>query len=198
MELARQQWLLARLYTQAALRQRFFREPDAVLRELGFDPEAALPWTQSLREEVQSFACSLQRKRLQDTEKILPLTRRLLGDAFATWFLEYTECPRPAGPGAGLEDALAFADFVERTGPARGGLSAWTLDLVRYEAGQRRAFGGRCLFRRFRFAVHHWAGSMEVSPAHRLTWAVWFRLTRFGRLRRLVISWPRWMSWKNS
>ena len=200
MELARQQWLLARLYTQAALRQRFFRDPDAVLRELGFPPENASPWTGSLREEVQSFARSLQRKRLQDTEKILPITRRLLGEAFVPCFLEYAEGPRPTGPSAGLEEAVAFAEFLQRADPVRHGLSPWKLDLVRYEAAQRRALGVRFMLRHFRYPVHRWPpGPIDApSPLRRPVWVVWFRLTRSSQLRQVVLSWPRWLSWKMS
>ena len=149
MELAQQQRLLARLYTNSALRQRFFAEPQAVLRELGIDPSSTPTLAAVSPTEIQFFARSLQRKRLGDVAKLLPRTRRLLDDRFEALFLEYADKPVPPAPPQGRADALAFATFVQRSARAEPSLSPgasrncrWFLPLLpprEERAGERRA-----------------------------------------------------------
>ncbi len=79
MGLARLQEVLAQLYTDAALRERFFADPQGVSEALGLQPEEAQQLTQLSAPQVDFFAESLKRKRLNEACKLLPLTRRVLG-----------------------------------------------------------------------------------------------------------------------
>ena len=197
MELAQQQRLLARLYTNSALRQRFFAEPQAVLRELGMDASSASTLAAGSPTEIQFFAHSLQRKRLGDVAKVLPRTRLLLDGHFETLFLEYADKPVPPGPPQGRADALAFASFVQRSAQTEPLLSAWAAHVVRYEAARLRAIDSRFLVRFFRYPVR---ALQQVSSARAIvpplrpqtTFACWFRLTRSGRLRQISLSLPWW------
>ncbi len=86
MGLAAVQTALARLYTDAAWRDRFLAEPALAGPEAGLDAAetarlAALPPTQ-----VELVATSLRRKRLGEVARLLPLTHRALKPRFAALF----------------------------------------------------------------------------------------------------------------
>jgi hypothetical protein len=65
MGLAQIQQVLARLYTDAALRERFFADPQRTGAELGLDAGEVHQLAHLSVQQVTFFARSLQRKRLQ-------------------------------------------------------------------------------------------------------------------------------------
>src|SRR6476619_121792 len=91
MQLAQQQRLLARLFTDGKARSRFIENPNAFVREEGLSPDEAAMLLRVSQEEVRFFAHSLQHKRCGELEKLLPLSREFLGAKFSKCFLIYTE-----------------------------------------------------------------------------------------------------------
>jgi hypothetical protein len=193
MALADVQSILARLFTDAPLRAAFFDDPVAVGRSCGLDVAEARTLAGLSRAEVDGFAATLQRKRIADVRKMLPLTARALGDAFAGHV-------RPvlagaARPGRHHDDACAVAEHLRRMARYHQLTPPWAADLARYEA----AFGvAQCrpvglLVRRFRFpvaalamAILRGAPTAGISP--RMTVGVWLRWPgRRGAFHRV---WP--------
>jgi hypothetical protein len=182
MGLADDQKLLARLATDATYRKRFLAEPEQVDR-------AGL----SAR-EVERFARSLLRKRLGEVEKLLPLSRRALGEArFAELFLRFARGSVPSGVKKHRDDAVAFAESVIRAASVE---PAWASDLLRYESAALAATDPalRFVFRGFRHAIADLARAATLGgppPPTRPTLGVWFRLSPRGRLRHVLLSLPR-------
>src|SRR5215203_4365823 len=118
MGLARVQWLLAQLYTDASLRERFFAHAQAVSEEYGLSPDEAQPLCQLSAAQVTFFADSLRRKRLNGVAKLLPLSVHALGKRFGELFTEFADTFVPSGTNKQRQDARAFASFID--GNARG------------------------------------------------------------------------------
>ncbi len=79
MGLAEVQGVLARLYIDPALRDRFFADPAAVGAELGLDVEEAQNLARIPRRQVEQFADSLRRKRRDQVRRVVPIAARALG-----------------------------------------------------------------------------------------------------------------------
>ena len=197
MGLARLQEVLAQLYTDAALRERFFADPQGVSEALGLQPEEAQQLTQLSAPQVDFFADSLKRKRLNEACKLLPLTRRVLGKRFGVLFRRYADTHAPSGVKKHLEDAVAFSRFVEHAASEKG-IEPWLVDLLRYEAAWLKAWDPTCrwMARRFGFPVGGLAktlahGDGAGMPQEQPTIALWFRILQRGRLRHVLLPLPR-------
>jgi hypothetical protein len=180
MALADVQAILAHLFTEAPFRDTFFADPVAVSRSCGLDAAEAQTLAELSRQEVDGFAGTLQGKRIADVRKMLPLTARALGNAFADHVR-----PAVAGatrPGRHRDDARAVADHLRRMAQSHKLMPPWAADLARYEAAfaeaQRRR--GCLLVRRFRFPVAalvatilRGAPTADIKP--RITVAIWLR-----------------------
>jgi hypothetical protein len=192
MGLAEVQGVLARLYVDPSLRDRFFASPAAVGAELGLDAEEARDLARIPRRQVEQFADSLRRKRREQVRGVIPITARALGRAFAALFERYADESPPRGSKADLDDAIGFVDTLRRwADPIE---PAWAVDLARYELAWRQAArSGRIpIVRMFRFPVARLAIGPEPEPvARRATLACWWRPTRRGAVRLIVIAMPR-------
>lgn len=197
MGLAEIQAALARLSIDASLRDRFFDDPAGVGAELGLDAEEARGLAGVSRRGVEQFAGSLRRKRRGQVRGIIPIAARALGDRFGGLFERYVAEAAPRGSKADLEDAIGFVDAMGKWNDEDR--PPWVVDLARYELAWRQATraGRRPILRAFRFDVARLAarrGADEaVSP--RPTLAIWWRSTRRGRIRHVVIGWPGWCPW---
>ena len=193
MALADVQAVLARLFTDAPFRAAFFDDPVAVGRSCGLEAAEARTLAGLSRVEVDVFAGTLTRKRIADVRKMLPLTARALGDAFAG----HTR-PALAGaarPGRHRDDACAMAEHLCRLARYHQLAPPWAADLARYEAAfsvaQRHPIGlqVRC----FRFPVAALAMAiLRSAPTagirRRLTVGLWLRWPgRHGVFHRV---WP--------
>jgi hypothetical protein len=191
MELARQQQVLAQLYTNAELRRRFFTHPEATGQSLGLSLSAAQQLAQISVSQVRYFARSLQRKRLKEVAKILPATHRLLSSQFDELFLKYSQQPFPRRVNKLAEDARAFVEFLDASLRVT---QPWMADLARYEAAWLTA-STQCLVARwFRFPAHklrELSAPLESPPECQPTLALWFRSPLSGRLRHLILCLPR-------
>jgi len=189
MGLTQQQELLARLFTDAALRERFGVDPEAVGREFRLSDEEARQIA-AVR-GVETFACSLLGKRLGEVREVLPLTAEVLSGDFVPLFREYAESAGAPPPGGPRADAVRFTDFLARrsVGPP------WIGDLARYEAVWLGASPRLLTARFFRYPVPRLARAvLGGKPSGRVTpvptVALWFRVGR-GPLRHVSISLER-------
>ncbi len=196
MGLAKLQGVLARLYTDAGLRERFFADPQTVGEALGLSDEESQQLAQLSAQQVNFFADSLKRKRLNEACKLMPLTHRVLGKRFGALFRRYADTHVPRGTKKHLEDALAFSAFVEQASPIKG-IERWTVDLLRYEAAWLKAWDPTCrwILRWFQHPVAKLVHRLEMEnevplPRAKPTIAFWFRLSPRGRLCHFVLSLP--------
>lgn len=198
MGLAETQRALARLYTDAEWRARFFRDPAGVGAELGLRPEEAEQLAQVSARKADYFAASLVNKRLGEVTKLLPLTARVLGQEFRKLFRAFAAGYVPRGVGKHTEDAIAFAGFMRRGARLAGVGPEWLPDLLAYEREWLKASRPRMHLgvRLFRCAVERLARSVARDPSApdfdpRPTLALWLRLTPRGKLHHRAVPLPR-------
>lgn len=197
MGLAETQKALARLYTDARLRERFFADPLGTGEELGLGRDEAQQLAGLSARQVNFFAGSLHAKRLQEVRDLLPLTARALGERAAPLFREYAETNLPGGVRKHRADAAGFADYLAGGGALGGADSLWVADLARYEKARLEAadMPRGLIARRFNFAVDELArdavrGDLRPPQRRKATLAVWFRLSPGSRLRHTVLRLP--------
>jgi hypothetical protein len=113
MSLLEQQNLLARLYLDEDLRRAFLSDPAALAGPFGLSDAEIAEIALVVPEEISSFADSLFRKRAREIEKMLPLTRQVLGAGFDR---RLTDFKRESSGRAGdrLDEAIEFCDFLKR------------------------------------------------------------------------------------
>ncbi|HZP84010.1 MAG TPA: hypothetical protein VFB21_20385 [Chthonomonadaceae bacterium] len=195
MGLEETQRLLARLFTETALRQEFCADPEGVGATLGLDTEEACRLA-PLTAPIRDFAASLRHKRLLVVARLLPQTRQLLGPRFEALFLRYALAGTPQGVEKHREDAIAFASFLLRSLPGESALPWWWRDLLRYEQSWLQAEGRRLwTVRSFSVRVPALARLLarsESLPETRAqpTLVLWYRRPRAGTLRLAVFSLP--------
>ncbi len=194
MDLLKTQAVLARIYTDAAFRQRFFSDPLAVAEEIGLLREDAWQLAQLPSRQVGFFAESLLRKRLNEVAKLLPLSYRAWGEQFSALFRRYASEHGLEESSQHRQDALAFCKYLKDTA-RRERLEPGAMDLLRYEAaGLTMADPGR----RWNVMWLHYplaalprlaqAGSPQAPPRLGFGLAIWFRLSRRSKLRHSVLA----------
>lgn len=194
MGLAEFQHLLARLYTDRDLRQRFHADPRAVAGEFGLDETDVARLRDLSSRQVSQFADSLLAKRCNEVEKLLPWIHRALGPArFSSLFQHHAAHFLPTGNKKHREDALQFVALLERQ---LGVEPPWLIDLARLEAAIVTAHtpARRLVMRWLRYAPRDLAliGSLNpnASLSRRPTLCMWFRARRFGRVHAIQFSLP--------
>lgn len=133
MGLLETQRVLAQLYTNSELRERFFANPHVVGVELGLSVDETQQLAQLAVKDVNIFANSLKWKRLGEVRELLPRTARALGKEFNALFWRYAETYLPKGIKKHQDDAISFANFIIKTTQAENIEPVWISDLVRYE-----------------------------------------------------------------
>ncbi len=183
---------LARLYTDAALRERFAAAPLAVGSELGLDAIEAAELARLSTAQLNRFANSLLAKRRHEVAKLLPLTRQLLGANFTHLFERHAGTCLPAGSKKHLADALGFAKFLRSLSGEEMCAPPWLVEVLRYEAArlkiQRRLFV--CAL--FRHDIVRLCRSLRQpdTPPYllvRLTIVIWSRRPARDGVRQKVI-----------
>ncbi len=156
MGLAEIQSVLARLYVDPTLRDRFFADPAAVGAELGLNAEEALGLACVSRRQVEQFADALRHKRRDQVRRVIPLAAQAMGGRFAELFERYARESPPRGSKPDLDDAVAFVEALSRWPCQVEVEPQWASDLARYELAWRLAMrAGRLpLIRAFRFPVN--------------------------------------------
>ncbi|HVF29252.1 MAG TPA: hypothetical protein VM943_13480 [Pyrinomonadaceae bacterium] len=197
MGLAETQHVLARVYTDAAVREKFFADPQKAGEEFGLSFDEARQLARLAAPQVLLFAGSLRGKRLQAACELLPLTSRALGDRTASLFTEHAASYLPKGIKKHRDDAIAFAAFVEKNAGREDTLPEWIAEVARYERGWLEAAdpARRLIVSLFR---HHIAeltravagGVEQPILTARPILACWLRLTPRGTVRHTVLPLP--------
>jgi hypothetical protein len=105
---------LARLYTDAALRERFYAAPEPTAAELGLDAADLGRVLAVDRERVELFAESLVAKRFGEVRQLLPRALAAFGEAaLGERFAAFARDFLPEGVHKHRADALAFAAALE-------------------------------------------------------------------------------------
>lgn len=189
MGLAQMQRALARLYTKGGLRDQFLADPPGVGATLGLTPAETAQIAEAAR-QVEFFAHSLHHKRLGEVSKLLPLTRRALGSAFAAHFLRFADTYVPSGIKKHQADALAFVAHLEQLPLDQ----VWMTDLARYEATwlnladpTRRVVVRRLAYHPGQVRQALEADATDVALAPCFTLALWVRLAPGGRIWHIII-----------
>lgn len=186
MALEQQQNLLAKLYTDAEFRRAFLSAPEKIGAENYLDAAEIGEIVEIMPEELEFFADSLFWKRLRETEKFLPLTKKLLGEDFTSFFREFAPTFNPRSIKKHLADALEFSRFLQ-TRP----LSAEARTAARFERARLEFFGleKRFVVCRLDFDVRRLfdldANRPGEAPAAKKRIAVWLRIG--GRTRHFLI-----------
>ncbi len=199
MSLAQIQRVSARLFTDGALRERFFADPTGVGNALGLSSEEVQQLAQLSAQQVTAFASSLHHKRLNEVCKLLPLTHRVLGKRFAVLFWRHADTYVPKGMKKHQDDAIAFFAFVKRVARVDGIDPPWVLELARYEAARLQAADPTCrwMVRWFRHSISQLVRSVGQGDGTPLplgqqpSIGLWFRLSPRRPLRHVVVSLPR-------
>jgi hypothetical protein len=190
MGLAESQKFLARLSTDAALRDRFLDDPVRVAAEFDLSPADAREFEALMPGSIVGFAGSLIRKRRGEVASLLPTTVRALGlERFARLFRQHAQNHVPAGIKKHRDDAIAWADFVAR----EVNDPPWIGDLARLEARAMLAYdpARRWTWVRLRYHPSDLAqASAETPILSRPSLVAWLRIMPKGRLRRIILARP--------
>ncbi|HEX8565929.1 MAG TPA: hypothetical protein VF648_09690 [Pyrinomonadaceae bacterium] len=181
MSLAEVQNLLARLYTDKVLRQKFLSAPEKTGREFNLTEKEIADLAAVLPAEFDFFSESLLFKRLREVEKLLPRTKEILSADFEKYFREFSNSFLPTSIKKHLEDAVQFADFLLKQELK----SARLKDLIRYEQANLsfNGFGKKFLLRRFNFNIKE-ISLKGVQAQRKPSIAVWLRIG--GKTRHFV------------
>lgn len=182
MGLAEIQNALARLYIDTELRERFFEDAKNIGREFGLSDEEITQLSKISSDELSFFSDSLFWKRLNEVEKLLPLTKKTLGENFKELFQFFAPTHNPTEIKKHLDDAIAFSKFLEKKIQI-----GWQFDLIRFEAA-RLEFNGlnrKLIVRRFNFDVidliEKLSRDEKIEITKKKKWTgVWLRLKRKG------------------
>lgn len=198
MDLTMTQCVLARLFTDATLRDRFLANPEAFGKEVGLEQQQMSEFAQLPARQVAFFADSLIRKRLGEVCKLLPLTRKALGVRFDTLFRRFAESHRLEMPKPHQRDATAFCGFLKELAGSEFSEAPWALDAARFDASCLEALapGRRAIIRLLRYPIPELLRSATEAdrvprPVPRPTLGVWVRFSPRGRLRFFTLSLPR-------
>ena len=175
MGLKQQQDLLARLYTDPAFAKSFFAEPVSSAAEFSLSKEEADSIAASAGDEIRVFADSLIAKRLREVEKLLPFSRKLLGEGFFDSFHLHAASFNPTSVKKHLEDAIEFSEFIKKDAST----DRLAQDVIAFETAKLRHFanGRRLTVCSLRHDIRPILNGQAAERAHRRrTIAVWLRI----------------------
>ena len=185
------QEVLARIYTDAALRAIIFADPTVAGTELGLSVQELSQLASVSVVDVDRCAQSLHRKRAYAVRSWLPFTCQALGTSFDRLFTAHASCFGPRGIRKHQDDANAFAShlFPKSCGEK---VPSSVLDIAKYETAHLKArqTSVRFFVRVFRHDVRQLIRQMQEgkqlgNAAIRLTASVWMR---FGSTVRLCYT----------
>jgi len=134
MELAAEQKLLARVYTDSTLRNRFFADPVGIGAAFGLSPDTARQLAALPKDQVHQFTKALRRHRLESVFEELPLSRKLFGRRFAELFKDYVVKHQLPENGFPWKDAVQFVRHAIQNAKPSVEVARWELEFMRYEA----------------------------------------------------------------
>lgn len=175
MSLRKQQNLLALLFTNDNLRQAFSLEPEKIGLQNDLNEREINDLKLILSDQINFFADSLIGKRLHEVEKILPLTKKILGEDFQNLFRDFSQTFNPKSVKKHLEDAIEFCGFLQthRIEPA------FAKDVAKFERGKLEFFGfeKRFVYKSFDYDVRNFLMNSEKTDLNkRKSFAFWIRI----------------------
>ncbi|MCD9189619.1 MAG: hypothetical protein LUM44_24660 [Pyrinomonadaceae bacterium] len=174
MSLKEQQNLLARLYTDSDLREKFFAEPDKIGFDFNLTRREIAEIVEIAPQELDFFAESLFWKRLREAEKFIPLTVKILGCDFPPLFRQFSQTFNPQTVRKHLEDALEFCRFLQK-----GEVSEIALNVALFERTKIEFFGygKRLAFCKLAFEIEPFlADNRTENLKRKQKFAVWIKL----------------------
>lgn len=189
MSLIEQQNFLARLYTDEKLRRSFLQNPQRIGAENDLTAEEITELAAVLPEELSIFADSLFWKRLREAEKLLPLTRKALGEDFSVNFRKFSQDYNPQTIKKHFEDAVEFCSFLQN----REIEPAWAKDLATFERAKLifNSAAQKFILLKFDFDIRqilkefpNQTGKSEKIFPKRKTFALWLRA---GKIKKHFI-----------
>lgn len=182
------QEVLARLYVDSELRRQFFDNPTEIGQKLGLTAIEIQQLRELRSPQIDFFARSLQRKRLNAVRGLLPLTVQGLGSQFSVIFSQYAETYTPSGIKKHQDDAVMFCNFLARGNHLD---PPWIGDIANYEKGWLLAAKPgfrwhRCHFR-YEIAPFVQSGSPEIQKSSAI--AIWVRFSPTAKTRYFYLPW---------
>lgn len=176
MSLLEQQNLLARLFTDESLRNEFLENPDKTARKFDLCTNDIEQLKDFLPSQLNFFADSLFFKRLQEVEKLLPLTQRALHKDFKTYFREFAKTFQPKTVKKHLEDAVGFAEFLA----GKPFEKEWIRVLAVYEQSQLNFYSCHksLIIKLFSYDPKEFD---QEKPRKRPALVVWLRIGKFKK-----------------
>lgn len=202
MALGETQALLARLFTDAALRRQFFDAPVDVAKQSGLGEADARMIATIDRAEVEAFARGLFGKRASDLRRSMPLTARALDHAAIGLNRPNAENERfdailmnalAAAGSRSTSDAATLLRYLDALG-AKDDSFGYVADIARFELAFIEAARPGLWIRRFRYDVRALATALRADaaarPMRREMIGIWARAPG-ARLRWALIGLPR-------
>jgi hypothetical protein len=181
MSLQAQQTFLARLFTDESLRHSFWQNPEKIGSENNLDENDIEKIKTILPEQLNFFADSLFYKRVQEVEKFLPLTMKVLNVIFINLFREFSQTFTPKTVKKHLEDSIMFVNYLQKQKLE----DDWVKDLAKFEQS-RVSFNGYeklFIFCKFGYDIREILKEVIRKDAQaqagfpkRKTFAVWFKI----------------------
>ncbi len=174
MGLQEQQNFLARLFTDQEYRSGFAADPARVGGEAGLSTDEIEQMSSVSGKEIDVFSESLFWKRVNEVQKLLPLTVRFLQNDFQTQFRNFCSALEAGGGDKHSTDAIEFTEYLA----GNAGIPAATREAARFEGKKLEFFRGR---RRLLLVTARYRTG-EGLPRRERAFGVWLNVR--GRVRR--------------
>lgn len=145
----------------------------------------------------EAFADPLDTFRFLEACKVLPMTRRMLGERFRVLYGEYAGSDAARKCKGHLAGDVAFATYLQRRLRKERLYPRWVLDLLRYEKARLRAAdpARHVVFCVFRYDISRLVraairGEGDVTAITHPGVAVWWRPRRGSSVRYSVLTPP--------
>ena len=192
MALVHVQSMLARIYTDKELRQKFLLNPFDVATEYNLEDSEIEQVIDLSKDQVESFSVSLIYKRLGEVRKKLPFTARLLGKKFSKIFFQYAQSSTPSGIKKHLEDTFLFATYIKRMA-VQEKIAPWVVEVLQYEINGIRAVVSTVSVSLMIFhydireLIDLLLSDSQVQPRKRLRMGLWIKYLPNKRIFHIII-----------
>ena len=166
MSLLEQQNFLARIFTDETLRHSFWENPEMIGKENGLNDAEIAQLKEIIADDLNYFADSLFHKRLHEVEKLLPLTKRTLGENFSKLFRQFSRNFQPASVKKHLEDAIEFCKYLQSQQVEQSSAK----DTAKFEQTKHEFFSRE---KNFSFCLLRYDG---FGQRKKIGLAVWYRI----------------------
>jgi hypothetical protein len=191
MDLNLYQKTLARIYTDAAFRNKFFEDRVAFVSALGIDEISSQHLRSLNREEVELFSTGLINKRFGNVKSLLLLSFKFSEGTFSQLFYSYAMNYLPEGGHQKYaNDAIQFSQYFLKNTDKNS--IPWTADLIRFEVMMIRSFNAsnRILCSFFNYPVYNLTKDSppDIKLKKKKSMMILFRFNSKSKLRRFLMG----------